>query len=264
MTDITTYYFNPSFENFGALDLYSTSTANETTSLIVYIHGGAWRSEDKKDHSQLAMNLVNQGFTVAVTNYRLSLRDKPKEPPKVQHPCHIQDTYEALTYLHQCRPKPVYDQNKVFLLGHSAGAHIATMLLLEPTQYSIPYIKGIIGADGIYDLPLLLKTFPTYLDFISQAFGDDASNYMDASPISKLLSSSSSSLVSPYSIPVLVLQSLEDQLIDIGQAQSIINHLKKLNINVTLDTTLKGDHYDMIKTKEFTTIVSQFINTIVN
>ncbi|KAI9302992.1 Alpha/Beta hydrolase protein [Cunninghamella echinulata] len=255
MTDIATYYFNPSFENFGALDLYSTPTANETTPLIVYIHGGAWRSEDKNDHNQLAMNLASQGFTVAVTNYRLSLRDKPNEPPKVQHPCHIQDTYEALTYLHQYRPKPVYDQNKIFLLGHSAGAHIATMLLLEPTQYSIPYVKGIIGADGIYDLPLLLKTFPTYMDFISQAFGDDTSNYLSASPISK----SSSSLV-----PVLILQSLEDQLIDIGQAESILNHLKKLNINAILDTTLKGDHYDMIKTKEFTLAVSQFVSTIVS
>ncbi|CAO3609963.1 unnamed protein product [Cunninghamella blakesleeana] len=256
-----TQYFNTSYDNFGGLDLYTPQTANETTPLVVFIHGGAWRTEDKKDHKQLAMDLAKQGFTVAVTNYRLSLRDKPDEQPKIQHPCHIQDTYEALTFLHNNHdnnhPK-VYDKNKVFLVGHSAGAHMATMLLLEPTQYSIPFVKGIIGADGIYDIPLLLKTFPDYMDFISQAFGMNTSHYFNYSPVGLNPSSI------PYaSIPILILQSLDDKLIDVGQAESIVNHLKKLNLNVTLDTTtLNGDHYDMIKTTEFTTAVTHFVRLV--
>jgi acetyl esterase/lipase len=70
MTSCSTFTYNSSFGIFGDLDLYSSTSADQSTPLVVYIHGGAWRSEDKHDHRQLALNFVDQGFTVAVTNYR--------------------------------------------------------------------------------------------------------------------------------------------------------------------------------------------------
>ncbi|KAI8093133.1 Alpha/Beta hydrolase protein [Halteromyces radiatus] len=261
MTSSLTFSFNPSFENYGQLDLYSSPQANTKTPLLVFIHGGAWRSEDKQDHRQLALDFVNQGFTVAVTNYRLSLRETPEQQPKVQHPNHIQDTFEALTFLYNTPPTLTYDKENVFLVGHSAGAHIATMLILDPQLYSLSFIRGIVGADGIYDLPLLLRTFPTYLDFVSQAFGPDSTTYFQASPISKtpLLSSPSSLLV-----PTLIIHSMDDQLVDVAQANSIFHHLQSLNMDVTLDTTsVNGDHYDMIKSQDFIITVSQYINKII-
>lgn len=70
MTSCSTFTYNSSFGTFGDLDLYSNVSANQSTPLVVYIHGGAWRTEDKQDHKQLALDFVEQGFTVAVTNYR--------------------------------------------------------------------------------------------------------------------------------------------------------------------------------------------------
>lgn len=56
--------------NYKQLDLYIPPGANRQTPLLVFIHGGAWRSEDKADHAVLAKGLANRGFPVATTNYR--------------------------------------------------------------------------------------------------------------------------------------------------------------------------------------------------
>lgn len=55
-----------------------------------------------------------------------------------------------------------------------------TSLLLDSTYASKAhaYVRGVVGADGIYDLPLLLKRYPNY-DFVAQAFGSDPSLYAD-------------------------------------------------------------------------------------
>jgi acetyl esterase/lipase len=70
MVDCTTLTFNSDFGDYGKLDLYSSSSATTLTPLVVFIHGGAWRTEDKRDHENVALGFVKQGFTVAVTNYR--------------------------------------------------------------------------------------------------------------------------------------------------------------------------------------------------
>lgn len=53
------------------LDIYYSSSDSEDQPVILFVHGGAWRTGDKSEHSQLAENLARQGFTVAVNNYRL-------------------------------------------------------------------------------------------------------------------------------------------------------------------------------------------------
>lgn len=139
----------------------------------------------------------------------------------------------------------------MFLVGHSAGAHIATMLLLD--TYDVSFVGGVIGADGIYDIPLLLATFPSYLDFIGQAFGHK-SQYHDDSPTSK------SSTNVP---PVLLVHSMDDQLLDLAQTEAMYTHLKHLGVAVTLDTTsVKGDHYAMIQSDAFSSVASHYIHSL--
>ena len=53
------------------LDIYSPSTENEQSPVILFVHGGAWRTGDKSEHIQLAERLSQQGFVVVVNNYRL-------------------------------------------------------------------------------------------------------------------------------------------------------------------------------------------------
>jgi acetyl esterase/lipase len=55
------------------LDFYFPLNGAETSPVLLFVHGGAWRTGDKAEHSKLAENLAKQGFTVAVNNYRLVL-----------------------------------------------------------------------------------------------------------------------------------------------------------------------------------------------
>ncbi|KAL7322199.1 hypothetical protein PS15p_211854 [Mucor circinelloides] len=234
-------------ENARSIDLYFPAQANKSSPLIVFIHGGAWRTEDKADYKQLCTGFSELGYSCASVNYRLSLKENG-EQPTIQHPDHILDVGKAVEHLYN-HPTEQYDPKQIYLVGHSAGAHIAMMLLLDTKLPYHQYVQGVIGVSGIYDIPLLVKTFPSYLDFIEQAFGSDQSTFYEASPISK----TSGALDKK---PIIIAHSPEDTLIDNDQAHVMDQHLKKLNHQHTvLDMALTGDHYDIMKTEKLLRLV---------
>lgn len=170
----------------------------------------------------------------------MSLKENDQVQPTVQHPDHIHDVAECIQFLSKPPIEGKYNPKRFYLVGHSAGAHIATMLLLDNSLvYSL--IQGVLGVSGIYDIPLLLKTFPSYLDFIAQGFGTK-SDYKDDSPAYK----TSKELDSK---PIILAQSPEDSLIDNAQSEVMFQHLKNINANVTLDLDISGDHYDVMNFK---------------
>lgn len=156
--------------------------------------------------------------------------------PTIKHPDHLLDIGQAIEYLYKT-PNPSYNHEKIYLIGHSAGGHIATSLILDTCLPYHNYLAGIISISGIHDIPLLVKTFPSYLDFIQQAFGLD--NHYEASPVSK----QSSQLKGK---PIIIAQSLQDTLINTEQANVMVQHLKAMGANVTLNTTITGDHYEIM------------------
>lgn len=166
----------------------------------------------------------------------MSLKENEQAQPTVQHPSHIHDTAECIQFLTTCPIKGKYDPKRFYLVGHSAGGHIATMLLLDSPVHSV--IQGVLGVSGIYDIPLLVNTFPSYMDFIAQGFGEKA-DYKDDSPAYK----TSDQLGDK---PIILAQSHQDSLIDDAQSKVMYDHLKKFHSNVTLDFDISGDHYDVM------------------
>ncbi|KAI9286122.1 Alpha/Beta hydrolase protein [Umbelopsis sp. AD052] len=227
------------------LDIYSPSTNNESLPVILFVHGGAWRTGDKSEHMQLAERLSQQGFVVVVNNYRLSHKSENNGPPIIQHPSHIKDTMDAVRYI-QSR----YEGRKLFLVGHSAGAHIILSIALKP-EFQLTGIDGYIGVEGIYDIPLLLKTFPDYLDFIQQAFTDNQAEYSKASLIGFT--------PAPIHSPIALLYSPEDELIDPGQHESIYSWLKFHDIVATVKANLHGKHDECLTTSEMTDAIGDFV-----
>ncbi|KAG1756541.1 Alpha/Beta hydrolase protein [Suillus paluster] len=161
--------------------------------LVCFIHGGAWRSEDKLDHAGLARRLASfTGYAVAVTNYRLSPRETT-EANAIHHPDHAKDVLRFLEFVITWRGPhdiSVYDSNRLCLMGHSCGAHILSSIFLEakrgedplcPSAKLLESTKAIITSEGIYDIDLLLSSFPAYRAwFIEAAFGR-RSTYEEAS-----------------------------------------------------------------------------------
>jgi len=137
------------------LDLFPTR--RDAAPLLVYIHGGYWRSLDKSDFSWIAPPFVNHGVSVALLNYGLA----PKTPMEEI----VRQMLRAHAWLYRNGDRLGYDPGRIYLAGHSAGAHLAAMMMaaLWPVygaDLPIDLVKGALAVSGIYDLePLLHAPF---------------------------------------------------------------------------------------------------------
>ncbi|OZJ05255.1 hypothetical protein BZG36_02320 [Bifiguratus adelaidae] len=246
-----------------ALDLYLPITLNSSSPppLVVYIHGGAWRSGDKSEYENLGKRLAKAGrFAVAVINYRLSLQEFNDRGHPVVHPDHINDCSAAIKYLVSASTRYGFRSDAIYLVGHSAGGQLGGLLVfdesfLKEVRHSI---KGVVGVEGIYDIPRLLETWPNYIGFIKQGFGDDAAVYQKASP----------QYASPHRpdgrirLPsYLIVHSPEDELVDMEQSNRYFEHVREAGAGpvVELDISMKGTHFDMLQTEPFSTRIVKFV-----
>ncbi|TFK42675.1 Alpha/Beta hydrolase protein [Crucibulum laeve] len=264
------YVQSPHREPLREFDLYlpslSGSQHQHVPPLICFVHGGAWRSEDKKDHSDLARKLVSfTNYAVAVPNYRLS--QGPENA--IRHPAHAEDILSFLnflmTWIGPSSHPPVYDSRSLILMGHSCSAHMLSSVFLDssskfpslqPTLTLLRAVKAIIMSEGIYDIDLLLSRFPDYRDwFIEGAFGKWDS-YATFAAIYPLRNSD---------IHWLIIHSKGDTLVDLSQSMAIYNHLRqqyaaKSDTHVSSNTdSLEEDHNDILNGDEFVKIVGDFV-----
>ncbi|KAF9552892.1 alpha/beta-hydrolase [Agrocybe pediades] len=255
------------------------SQSQSSPSLICFIHGGAWRSEDKRNHEQTARNLVKAtGCPVAVPNYRLTPTNNTD--PAFFHPMHVLDMLQFLSFIRGWKPAPnsngagananatvnfALDPNSLILLGHSCSAHmLASVFLHNPDSRLAPSpelasaVKAIVFSEGIFDIDLLLARFPDYRGwFIEAAFG--AAPSFDEYSVVKypLLSRGSSSPIS-----WLVLHSKGDTLVDQSQSDAMFAHLLDITgpENVSLDVdNLKEEHNDILVTETYANLVGDFV-----
>ena len=135
------------------LDVFTTPRANAP--VLVFIHGGWWRSLDKRDHSFIAPAFTQAGAMVVVPNYALC--------PAV--------TIEAITLQMVCALVWVYrhaaryggDPQRIVVAGHSAGGHLAAMLLSCRWQDVMPdlpaqLVRSALSISGLFDLEPLRRT----------------------------------------------------------------------------------------------------------
>ncbi|KAG0099050.1 Kynurenine formamidase [Podila epicladia] len=265
------------------LDIYHPAAAKNNRSLIVFVHGGAWRTGDKSNFVDLAKNLAEStGDTVAVVSYTLSIaeiKDDPTSvPPKAQHPKHVQDVALALGYLYTHASDPEvggYNPKQIYLVGHSAGGQITGLLGLRPdiyletveAQLSLPFgtlhkaIRGIIGVEGIYNVDRLLKVWPSYRDFVVQGFGEHPDALIQGSPDQQNVPVVSASGVM-FALPhYAIIQSNEDELVDAAQASDYYEYLQTVSPrkDVEIEFGDWGSHDDMLQTPQFTKTITKYI-----
>jgi acetyl esterase/lipase len=135
ITEITDIPYLSSGDNHHFLDVYYPNDMEGPFPVIINIHGGGFISESKEHNKLYAFYLARYGFLIFNINYRLAL-DNPKNPrdprypkgPKV--PAQIPDVMAALEWIGDHIEQYPANREKIYIIGASAGAYLATMATL--------------------------------------------------------------------------------------------------------------------------------------
>jgi arylformamidase len=136
-----------------ALDLFPA--ARPGAPLLIFIHGGYWRSLDKGDFSFVAPAFNAAGAAVAVPNYGLC--------PAVTIEDICRQMVRAVVWLRRHAAGYGVDPQRIAVVGHSAGGHLAAMLLScrwKQVADDLPplLVGGALSVSGLYDLEPLRHT----------------------------------------------------------------------------------------------------------
>ncbi len=115
--------------------------------LQVFIHGGYWQLLSKDESCFAAPMFQQQGSAFAAVNYTLA--------PQQTLTGIVEENRRAITWLYQHAGEFGFDRERIYLSGHSAGAHLAMMMLLTDwPKLGLPndVIKGVCAVSGVYDL----------------------------------------------------------------------------------------------------------------
>lgn len=142
------------------LDVFSADGA-EALPTVVWIHGGAWLSGDKRDVAPYLKILAAKGYTTVGLNYTIA--------PESTYPTALTQLNDALAYLVDNAEELRIDPSRIVLAGDSAGSQLASELATITTNpdfaataritpaLSAEQLRGVILNCGVYDLDSLAK-----------------------------------------------------------------------------------------------------------
>ena len=211
------------------LDFYPASSpaAGETPPLHLFFHGGYWRSLGHREFGFVAEGLVQAGISVAVVNYALC--------PTVAFGEIVRQARAAVAWAYRNGDALGFDPARLSVSGHSAGGHLAAMLLATDWQgeYGLPtdFIQGALCISGLYDL----RPFPwSWLQPKLRLTGRDVDSY--------------SPLFLPCQVPAgvqLVAGSEESSEFE-RQMHAYAEHAQAQQLSVNAELSPGDDHFSIL------------------
>jgi acetyl esterase/lipase len=197
---------------FNTLDIYVPEVAqslNTPFPVVIFFYGGCWggcTTFNKENYRFVAQALTSNNFITIIGDYR--------RYPDVLFPEIINDSKQIVEWVKTHIKDYQGDSDRIFLMGHSAGAHLAAMLTLnenylEPETYQA--IKGFIGLAGPYDFLPLTEPYQKTI------FGPLV-KYPDSQPIN---------FIDGYEPPLLLLQGNHDTKVLPKNAKNLYRKVKQ-------------------------------------
>ena len=161
-------------DNKDKLDVY-VPQGRTNVPVIVSYYGGALMAGDKSEHAFIGQRFAAAGFVTVVVNYRLS--------PGVAHPAHVQDAAASFAWVKRNIAGYGGDPNRIFLIGHSAGAYLVALLstderYLAGHKLSLRDIRGVVPVSAFY----WVERTGVAPDRDKSVWGTDTRVWVDASP----------------------------------------------------------------------------------
>ena len=147
------------------LDVFPAASADAP--VLVFIHGGYWRALDKSEHSFVAPAFTQAGVCVVVPNYALC-PGTPTQPVTIPHIA--LQLVDALAWTARHIAAHGGDPSRITVAGHSAGGHLAAMLLgcdWRKVRGDLPggLVRNAMSISGLHELEPLRRT-PSLQDAI--------------------------------------------------------------------------------------------------
>ncbi|QWT20336.1 alpha/beta hydrolase [Bacillus sp. NP157] len=203
------------FDGALSLDVYSPPDAKNAP-VVVFFYGGSWKSGKRQWYRWVGESLASRGIVVVIPDYRTW--------PKARLDGFMDDAAHATAWARENVAKYGGDPSRLYVMGHSAGAHIASLLAtdkqwlgkvgMQPRQLS-----GFIGLAGPYDFLPLKRD-----DFIDM-FGKTPEAQARSQPVN---------FVDGDEPPALLLQGDDDSTVKPSNAQSLAKHYETKGEPVTL------------------------------
>lgn len=172
--------FVPNPDPAQKLDVYTPAGVHDAP-IIVYVHRGEWARGDKSEVAAKPRFFNEHGVIFISTNYRLS--------GVAHHPAQVRDVSSALKWAFDHAQQIGGDPHRIYLMGHSAGCHIVTLVGLDPRWLAEVGLKptdlaGVVSwSGGAYDLNAKVAENGMYARYIRIDFGTDPAQWRDASPM---------------------------------------------------------------------------------
>ncbi len=189
------------------LDVYRPKHAPAVAKVVIFFYGGSWRAGNKADYRFVAEALTARGFLVVLPDYRLY--------PAVTFPAFVSDAAAAVRWTHDNIKTFGGDANCIYLMGHSAGAHIAASLTLD--QY---YLEAVgLGRTAIRATAGLSGPY----DFIP---GESDRAVFDLGPSDSPQAIGPINFVDGHAPPMLLIHGLRDQTVEPGNASRLAARIR--------------------------------------
>ncbi len=176
------------------LDIYLPKDVDELAPVIMFLYGGSWKNGKRQDYAFVGHSFNTKGYITVLPDYRLV--------PEIRYPEFLIDNANALRWVYDHIGQYGGDQDRIFVVGHSAGAYNGVMLGLADALFSehnldLPVISGFAGLAGPYDF------LPLAFDSTKNAFAE----------VSDLPSTQPVNLVSSSAPPMILITGTDDKLV---------------------------------------------------
>jgi acetyl esterase/lipase len=228
------------------LDIYLPAHAQGKVPVVVFIHGGAWLSNDKYADmgymKKTIADIVASGYALASIDYRFSTT--------ARFPAQIQDCNRAISFLYDNADKYGLDKNRIAVMGFSAGGHLANLLGLSKNNHIDKFflkegsrsfnIRGVVDFYGPTDLMLFPdpsndKSMEAILIGAAPLARPDLAK--EASPIS---------YVDKNDPPFLIIHGEKDESVPPMQSKLLSNWLGSLGVDHELIIVKDAPHYGVM------------------
>jgi acetyl esterase/lipase len=204
------------------LDVYRPARADISKPVVVFWYGGAWTEGGRAQYRFVGTALAQLGYIVVLPDYRLF--------PEVRFPVFLDDGASAVHWVQQHIAQYGGDAQRLVLMGHSAGAYMASMLLadaqyLQRADVDPKRIVGLIALSGPFNLtPNTASLNAIFAPPYSVADWRVTARQQHAAP------------------PTLLLHGLDDQLVLSAVSERFATQLRALGSEVTLKLYAHCDH----------------------